>query len=633
MAFTEQPAELTNRVDQILGQRLLAVGKQTDRLFAGLFIFQYFAGLASALWFSPRAWEGLTSYTHPHVWAAAVLGAVLVSLPVYLAFFFPGRAVTRHTIAVSQMLYSALLIHLMGGRIETHFHVFGSLAFLAFYRDWPVLITATVVVFADHLARGLFWPQSVFGVLAASPWRTFEHAGWVLFEDCFLTWSCFTGVREMRCIAEQQSILESKFNDVRADIRAKTDFLATMSHELRTPLNGILGMNELLLTTELNERQRQYVEASNSSGHSLVRLVNDILDFSKIEAGKLELDPRECDLEALVYEVADILSPAAQQKGLSLSCQLASDACVIGVCDDNRLRQVLVNLAGNALKFTTAGSVTIYGDRITHSDGNVRLRFSVVDTGIGIPEERRHRLFEAFSQVDSSTTRRFGGTGLGLSICRRLVERMGGEIGMESQVGVGSTFWFEIPIEISNNGRSERRRRRLTDPTTVPEPDRDRDALPCPPAVAIAGYVLVAEDNPINQLYIVELLKQFGCMCDVVANGEEALAIVQQLRYDLVLMDCQMPEMDGFSATREIRKCEATARLAGRIPIIALTANSLKGDRERCLAAGMDEYISKPVEGERLRAVLAKFLSRPSLPPPATGDGRRPAFPAICLPA
>ena len=525
--------------------------------------------------------------------------------------------------------------------------------------------------------------------------------------------------------------------------QAKSEFLATMSHELRTPLNGILGMNELLLGTELSNRQRQFLDAGSSSGKLLMQLINNILDLSKIEAGKLELDRRMCDLEALVYDVAEIMSPAAQQNGLTMKCLLAPEACVIGMCDDNRLRQVLVNLIGNALKFTSTGGVTITGNRVIPFDGHDRLRFSVVDTGVGILEDRRHRLFKAFSQVDSSTTRRFGGTGLGLSICRQLVELMGGEIGVESQVGVGSTFWFEIPMEIIDDQPALERKRRLLGGMriiAVDGLDRERlqigeclsnwgcpfeqvatvaDALETvvrtgaagthfaivladcrlvtggecvllqklaampglhviglgtppdnittehlhslgvrhvlrdpvrpstlfnvmcstlsvtdgivadkelygtplrPPAVTIAGHILVAEDNKINQLYIVELLKHLGCTCDVVANGEEALAAIQKQHYDLALMDCHMPEMDGFIATREIRKCEATGRLTGRIPIIALTANALKGDRERCLAAGMDEYVSKPIEGDKLKALLEKFVGRPSRPPSTSDD-------------
>ena len=743
------PKELAHLANSILQERRLAVWKQTDRMFACLMAFQFIAGIAAALWVSPRAWVGLSSHTHPHVWAAIILGGLLVSLPVYLACVFPGRAVTRHTIAVSQMLYAALLIHLMGGRIETHFHIFGSLAFLAFYRDWPVLLTATVVVVADHLTRGLFWPQSVFGVLTSSTLRVFEHGGWVVFEDLFLFWSCWSSTEEMRRIAEQQAELELTDIQVRAQaaelmaaneelIRASrftSEFLATMSHELRTPLNGVLGMNELLLKTPLTPKQIEFVEASSTSGTALLSLVNDVLDISKIESGKLELDPRSCDLEALVYDVINVFSYKAKQQNVSLSCRLEPETCVTVSCDDNRLRQILVNLLGNALKFTATGSVTFESKCVQRDDHRIVVLLVVTDTGLGIPENKLDSLFSPFSQVDRSTSRQFGGTGLGLSISRQLVELMGGTIGVTSRLGVGSTFWVEIPFEYVESDLMNVRRRQLLDgrnvlvvsgsdkerghiidcletwkcshrqvgtvheavgavsqakaeghpfelvladcnvagehdylhlqqlaknsdlpviglgigqrdgqaahlyrlglrhllsdpvrpstlfntfasvlavsPSTSP-PREESDVAADEPATAFSSHILVAEDNLINQMFVRELLKHSGCSCDIANNGDEALIALQERSYDLVLMDGQMPEMDGFTATREIRRLEAASQLAVRLPIVALTANALKGDRERCLEAGMDDYLTKPLQHAHLAAILSKYLT-PSL--------------------
>ncbi|MEX0818948.1 MAG: PAS domain S-box protein, partial [Pirellulaceae bacterium] len=480
---------------------------------------------------------------------------------------------------------------------------------------------------------------------------------------------------------------------------AKSEFLATMSHELRTPLNGILGMNDLLLRTELDDRQRRFAEASASSGKLLGQLINDVLDLSKIEAGKLDLDPRPCEIEAVVYDVVDIFSNAAQEKGLTLACRLSQAACVRAVIDDNRLRQILVNLIGNAIKFTTSGGVSIVGDLIEHSSGQSRLRIEITDTGVGIPQERTDRLFKAFSQVDSSTTRHFGGTGLGLSICQQLVTLMAGEIGAESEVGAGSTFWFEIPLEVISQSNKERRGwqslaaaptvivnglsdglaqvaecvtnwgchceqaktvsesldvlqrlpakrlatvvgfsslrglesesaelqqlvdccagrvvavltaeeelsaqrlRSLGVGAVIREPVRPSELFEALTALLLphegdeeagrepshmlpstllprklTGHLLVAEDNNINQLYVVELLRMLGCTCDVVVNGEEALSALEQDCYDLVLMDCQMPEMDGFTAAREIRRREANANPPNHIPIVAVTANAL----------------------------------------------------------
>ena len=374
--------------------------------------------------------------------------------------------------------------------------------------------------------------------------------------------------------------------------RAKSGFLATMSHELRTPLNGVLGMNELLFHTELTDKQRQFVEASHASGKLLLQLINDVLDISKIESGKFELDLQDCSIESLVYDVVEALSPGAHQKGLRLSVHVEPAVSLTARCDDHRLRQILVNLIGNAIKFTATGEIRVSAQCLCREAQQLRVRFAVSDRGIGIPAARIDHLFCPFTQVDSSTTRNYGGTGLGLAICKQLVELMGGQIGLDSQVGTGSTFWFELPLQVTCEANK------------LPAASSGE-----PPQPLLQGHVLVAEDNRINQMYVIELLKHCGCTCDVASNGDEALAAIQSHGYDLVLMDCQMPEMDGFTAAREIRRREANGQLAGHHFIIALTANALKGDREHCLAAGMDDYLSKPLEVSQLRAMLTKHLS------------------------
>lgn len=407
-----------------------------------------------------------------------------------------------------------------------------------------------------------------------------------------------TGIKRV-----QEELREAKDKAMQASL-AKSEFLATMSHELRSPLNGILGMIALLLRTDLDNRQRRFAEACESSGKLLTQLINDVLDVSKIEADKLELDPRPSEIEAVVCDVVDIFTHTAEQKGLTLKCRLSESACVTAVVDDNRLRQVLVNLVGNAIKFTSCGGVSIVGELIKCSSGESRLRIEVADTGIGIPRERIDRLFKAFSQIDSSTTRQFGGTGLGLSICKQLIALMSGEIDVESRVGVGSTFWFEIPVEIIKPATHLPQQ---PDPKTTESID---SVVPSTPSESITGHILVAEDNRVNQLYISELLEHFGCSYVLVENGEQAIATLESDRFDLILMDCQMPDMDGFDATREIRKREAAKTLSGRIPIVALTANALTGDRKRCLDAGMDEYLSKPVYAAQLLEMLTTYLGR-----------------------
>ena len=396
---------------------------------------------------------------------------------------------------------------------------------------------------------------------------------------------------------------------------AKSEFLARMSHEIRTPMNGVMGMSELLQATGLTPRQRHLSETISRSAEALLQIINDILDFSKVEAGKLELERIDFRLRGAVEETIEIFAARAHAKGLELMCDIAADVPDTVRSDPMRLRQILINFVGNAIKFTDSGMVVV---RVRSAGKDGLLRFEVVDTGIGISEEAQAHIFNAFSQADSFTTRKYGGTGLGLAICRQLASLMGGEIGVHSEVNRGSTFWLEVSLAPAGDAASIPARR--VQPQAAPEgPPPASAELSAPPAMAPLGAraagprILLVEDNPVNREVAAGMLESLGCTAVSVENGRLAIEAADTAAYDAVLMDCHMPVMDGLTATAEIRRSEQCSG-AARLPIIALTANAMEGDRERCLAAGMDDFLSKPFTQQQLATLLRRWLALRTLP-------------------
>ena len=711
------PEFKTERADELLEFQQKENYRKTDRLFSWLMIVQWLAGIVVALVVSPRTWAGQTSQVHIHVWAAVFLGGAISLFPFFLARMWPGAAITRYTIAVAQMLMSALLIGLTGGRIETHFHVFGSLVILSFYRDWRVLIPATCVVYLDHILRGIYWPFSVYGVLNASPWRSLEHAGWVIFEDIFLVMLCLRSVREMGFIANHTASLEASERNFRetfeeapigmalvglnerflhanarlcqmlgytdAELKqktseeitfaddieagrnlatqllngtsrytgekrfiqkdgkvlwvsrtasvirdesdkprhfiimveditqrrqaaialeqakeeaerannAKSEFLSRMSHELRTPLNAILGFSQVLDRQELPLVQRERVGHIYRAGQHLLSLINEVLEIARIETGRIQLSVEPVCLADTLTEVLDIIRPLASQRRMQIERNDFAPAETNILADRQRLKQILLNILSNAVKYNCDGERIV----VNVEQRTANLRVSVSDKGPGIPPDKRDRLFGAFDRLGAENTTAQG-TGLGLALSKRLTEAMGGKIG-ESQPEKGASFWIEFPIVASPRERVVSSGR-----TTV---------VPFSAIGSKPRTLLYIEDNVSNFTLIEHLLgDQQPIKLISAMQGLLGLELAARHRPDLILLDLHLPDLSGGEV---LDRLKADARTCS-IPVVVLSADATKSQIDRLIDAGAADYLTKPLDVDRFLKVIEQQLqSRTSL--------------------
>ncbi|MGV3516792.1 response regulator [Luteitalea sp.] len=532
---------------------------------------------------------------------AVVVGALAAAMFFGVAWLAPGTLLTRCIAGVSLQAFVALHIYQLHGQPEMHFFFFSAFTMLIAYQDWRAPWPGALLIIGQHIWFAYLENSGVemnFFPGEVAFWQLFFHFGIAILHVAVCSHWAARLRRDTLREAWDQRRLDVALRKAEAGMVTRSRFLATMSHEIRTPMSGVLGMLTLLERTPLTDDQQEFLRIARRSGEGLLGVINDVLDFSKLEAGRVVIEQLPLDIRAILSDVHDLLLPQARQKGLALTTALPDVLPAELLGDGARIKQILLNLVGNALKFTAAGHVQVTASLEPLQASRVQLRLTVADTGIGMSADTVAGLFTEFTQADAGTTRRHGGTGLGLAISQRLARLLDGELAVATELGQGTTFTLVVPLTVDESAPARS--------GPIDAPDASVSALPL--------RVLVVEDHPVNQLVAVRLLEQESCVVTVAGNGLEALAAIEHTTFDLVLMDCHMPAMDGFDATRAIR---AAAGACQAVPIVALTASVMEEDRARCLAAGMNGVLAKPVSRLTLQQLLQQHRQRVGVAPAA----------------